>query len=89
MSSTDRRDGSRLEVDDDQHCIECGLEIEIDTDGPNGIRWDPFAREWVAIEQCAACRAEDLLEDLAQMYATDVAFDVQVRGLDVESEVKR
>lgn len=88
MSKPDRRDGSRLEVDDTQHCKECGMEIEVDTDGPNGIRWDPFEREWVAIEQCAACRAEVLLEDLSQLYATDVAFDVQVRGLEVETEVK-
>lgn len=27
-----------LKVDDRPHCKECGLKIEIDTDGPNGIR---------------------------------------------------
>lgn len=55
--------------------VECGLEIEIGTAGPNGICWDPFEREWVAIEQCTACRAEDLLEELSQLYSTDVAFE--------------
>ncbi|SIS21727.1 hypothetical protein [Natronorubrum thiooxidans] len=83
------RTDSRLEHDDHQHCKLCGMEIEIDTEGTNGIRWNPFEQEWVAVEKCAPCKAEELLKQLSNLYSTNVAFDVPVRGMDIESEVKR
>ena len=83
------RDGSRLEVDDVQHCKECGLEIEVDLESTDGLVWNHAKREWEFVEKCAACKAEESLEGLSHLYQTDVAFDVRVRGLDVESEVVR
>ena len=88
-SGTERRAGSKLEVEDPQFCKECGMEIEVDTDQFEGLRWDYIDEEWVEIEKCAACHAEDLLRQLSHIYETDVAFRATVRGLDVETKVIR
>jgi len=85
----ERRDDSRLEFEDRQYCKECGIEIEVDTEGFNGFRWDSDEGEWVEIERCAACYAEEVLRKVSQLYETNVAFRATVRGLDVETEVLR
>ncbi len=88
-TADERRKNSRLEVDDPQHCKECGAEIEIDTDGEDGMRYDFLQDDYVAVERCAACFAEIALKKVSLMYGTDVAFDATVRGLQIETEVKR
>ena len=81
------RQNSRLEVDDEQFCKDCGMEIEVDVASWDGMAWDDRTEEWVEIEHCASCAAEQALKELSHVYGTDVAFRATVRGLDIETEL--
>jgi len=81
------REDSRLEVDDAQFCKDCGMEIEVDVESWDGMAWDDRTEEWVEIEHCASCAAEQALKELSHVYGTDVAFRATVRGLDIETEL--
>lgn len=57
LSAIERREGSRLEVDDPEHCKECGAELpSICVHGD----WHPLGGEG-APELCGSCLAEEVL----------------------------
>lgn len=68
---SDARRGSRLEVEDPEHCKECGAEIPTDEitvhdeqGRPQNLRSDTW--EWVTIERCHDCWAEEKLRELCR-----------------------
>ena len=60
-----RRDGSRLEIDDPEHCKRCGAEIPSggDTDA-QGRPMSWIEGDWVTLELCHDCWARDHVEKL-------------------------
>lgn len=89
MSSSDYRGESRLENDDPLHCIDCGLPLQCGDDEMQLFRYDHVIEDWILVERCFACRAEELLTHLSHTYDSDVAVDIQIRGLRVHTEVQR
>ena len=67
MSESERRDGTRLEQDDPQHCKMCGGRINVvsahDSQG-RPMSWDYSSGEWIVLEKCADCWADEKLDEL-------------------------
>jgi hypothetical protein len=75
------RDGSRLEIEDPEHCKKCGAELPTgwcDTTDDLGrpMIWRSALGEWVAIEKCPDCwareRIEGLIGECSDKYAGEV-----------------
>ena len=71
-ADVDVRDGSRLEVDDPEHCKECGVEIQHPDFHAHDAQGRPMTYiqgddgpEWISLERCADCWAEEKVEELA------------------------
>ena len=68
MTETERRDGTRLENDDPQHCKKCGSRISVDDvhdSQGRPLSWDSTEQDWVVIERCVECWSDKKLRNLS------------------------
>ncbi|WP_418284790.1 hypothetical protein [Halorubrum sp. DTA46] len=65
----DHRDGSRLELEDPEHCKKCGGELptgpcDATDDLGRPMIWSTALADWVSIEKCPDCWARERIEGL-------------------------